>query len=130
MSVCGIIFGMFCVFVAPLLALGAACAMDMNSSREYEGNRLVLRHKRGTRLQRLSPTLRPEHGHKVRSPSMYRGRKPSFTRAQFNTVRDMLGQGAVGIAQTAKAANVSRQTIYRIKDDPASTEAALAAWGL
>lgn len=60
---------------------------------------------------------------------MYRGRKPSFTRAQFNTVRDMLGQGAVGIAQTAKAANVSRQTIYRIKDDPASAEAASAAGG-
>src|ERR1700730_11372916 len=30
------------------------------------------------------------------------GRKPSFTRLQFDTVRDMLGQQAVGIAQIAK----------------------------
>jgi putative DNA-invertase from lambdoid prophage Rac len=60
----------------------------------------------------------------------YLGRKPSFTRQQFDTVRGMLGQQAVGIAQIAKTAGLSRQTIYRIKDDPASSEAALAAWGL
>jgi putative DNA-invertase from lambdoid prophage Rac len=60
----------------------------------------------------------------------YLGRKPSYTRAQFVIVRDMLGQEAVGISQVAKAAGVSRQTIYRIKDDPASAEAALAAWEL
>ena len=60
----------------------------------------------------------------------YLGRKPSFTQHQFNTVRDMLGQQAVGIAQIAKNAGLSRQTVYRIKDDPAGSEAALAAWGL
>jgi hypothetical protein len=54
----------------------------------------------------------------------------SRTRAQFATARDMLGQEAVGVSQIAKVANVSRQMIYRIKDDPASAEAALAAWGL
>jgi hypothetical protein len=41
----------------------------------------------------------------------------------------MLGQPAVGIDQIAKESSVSRQTIYRIKDDPAGAEAALAAWG-
>jgi putative DNA-invertase from lambdoid prophage Rac len=60
----------------------------------------------------------------------YLGRKPSFTRGQFTKVRDMLGQGAVGIALIAKETKLSRQTVYRIKDDPASAEAALAAWGL
>jgi putative DNA-invertase from lambdoid prophage Rac len=60
----------------------------------------------------------------------YLGRKPSFTRQQFDTVRGMLGQQAVGIAQIAKNVGLSRQTIYRIKDDPAGSEAALAAWGL
>ena len=59
----------------------------------------------------------------------YLGRKPSFTRQQFKTVRDMLGQ-ATGIAQVAKASGLSRQTVYRIKDDPMSCEAALTAWGL
>jgi putative DNA-invertase from lambdoid prophage Rac len=37
---------------------------------------------------------------------------------------------AVDIACIAKETGLSRQTIYRIKDDPASAEAVLAAWGL
>jgi DNA invertase Pin-like site-specific DNA recombinase len=59
----------------------------------------------------------------------YLGRKPSFTRAQFKQVSTMLGQGAVGVAQIAKDTGLTRQTIYRIKDDPAGAEAALTAWG-
>jgi DNA invertase Pin-like site-specific DNA recombinase len=58
------------------------------------------------------------------------GEDQPFTRQQFDTVRDMLGQHAAGIAQIAKATGLSRQTVYRIKDDPAGSEAALAAWGL
>jgi DNA invertase Pin-like site-specific DNA recombinase len=60
----------------------------------------------------------------------YLGRKPSFTRGQFVKVRSMLGQQTVGIAQIAKEAHLTRQTVYRIKDDPAGAEAALAAWKL
>jgi putative DNA-invertase from lambdoid prophage Rac len=60
----------------------------------------------------------------------YLGRKPSYTRKQFTMVRHMLGQDAVGIARIAKETGLSRQTIYRIKDDPAAAEAALAAWGM
>ena len=59
----------------------------------------------------------------------YLGRKPGFTRQQFRAVRDQLGQ-ATGIAQIARAVGLTRQTIYRIKDDPAACEAALMAWGL
>ena len=58
----------------------------------------------------------------------YRGRKPSFTRDQFGTVRDMLAQGA-GVSVIAKATGLSRQTVYRIEADPAEQEAALARWG-
>ena len=57
----------------------------------------------------------------------YRGRKPSFTRAQFIAVRDMIAQSA-GIGQIAKITGISRQTIYRIKNDPVAAEAALACW--
>ena len=60
----------------------------------------------------------------------YLGRKPSFTREQFNKVREMLGQQAVGIAQIAKETGLTRQTVYRIKGDPAGAEGALVAWGL
>ena len=56
--------------------------------------------------------------------------EPSFSRDQFNAVRAMLGQEALGIAQIAKDTGLSRQTIYRIKDDPAGSEASLAAWGM
>lgn len=62
------------------------------------------------------------------SDDRYRGRKPSFTRGQLQTVRDMLAQDA-GISHIAKAANLSRQTVYRIKDDPVAAEAVLATWG-
>jgi DNA invertase Pin-like site-specific DNA recombinase len=57
----------------------------------------------------------------------YRGRKPSYTRGQLTTVQDMLGQSA-NIIAIAKATNPSRQTVYRIKDNPAAAEAALATW--
>jgi putative DNA-invertase from lambdoid prophage Rac len=67
---------------------------------------------------------------KGREDSPYLGRKPAFTRAQFAKVRDMLGKGAANIVQIAKAAGVQRQTVYRLKADPAAAEAALAAWGL
>jgi putative DNA-invertase from lambdoid prophage Rac len=70
-----------------------------------------------------------EHA-KGKDEAKYLGRKPSYTRRQFSMVRHMLGHDAVGIAHIAKETGLSRQTIYRIKDDPAGAEAALAAWGL
>ena len=60
----------------------------------------------------------------------YLGRKPSYTRAQLDHLRAMLGQEAVGIAHIGKETGLTRQTVYRIKDDPANAEAALVAWGL
>lgn len=58
----------------------------------------------------------------------YRGRKPSFDREQLQIVRDMLAQGA-GVSAIAKATGLSRQTIYRLQEDPAAAEASLATWG-
>jgi len=60
----------------------------------------------------------------------YLGRKPSFTREQFVKVRAMLAQQTLGIAQIAKDTGLTRQTVYRIKGDPAGAEGALAAWQL
>lgn len=59
----------------------------------------------------------------------YRGRKPSYTKEQLAMVRDMLGRDANPSA-IAKATSLSRQTVYRIKDDPAAAEAALATWAV
>jgi putative DNA-invertase from lambdoid prophage Rac len=58
----------------------------------------------------------------------YKGRKPSYTRKQFDIVRTMLDQHQ-GVSEIAKAADLSRQAIYRIEQDPAAAEAVLATWG-
>jgi DNA invertase Pin-like site-specific DNA recombinase len=59
----------------------------------------------------------------------YRGRKPSYTRSQYEMVRDMLNQ-EVGISTISKVTGLSRQTIYRIEEDPVGSEAALVSWNL
>ena len=68
--------------------------------------------------------------HATKDRLAYLGRKPSYTRDQLNKVRNMLAEGAVGIAQVAKETGLTRQTVYRIKGDPAGSEAALLAWRL
>jgi putative DNA-invertase from lambdoid prophage Rac len=60
--------------------------------------------------------------------SKYKGRKPSYSRAQFAVVRTMLNQHQC-ISAIAKATDLSRQTIYRIEQDPAAAEAAMVTWG-
>ncbi len=57
----------------------------------------------------------------------YRGRKPSYTRIQLDIVRAQLTQGA-SVSAIARDTGLSRQTIYRIQEDPAEAEAALARW--
>ncbi|UZE49051.1 recombinase family protein [Rhodopseudomonas sp. P2A-2r] len=57
----------------------------------------------------------------------YLGRKPSFTRAQFEAVCSMLDMSS-GVSEIAAATGLTRQTIYRIRDDRAGAEAALTNW--
>jgi putative DNA-invertase from lambdoid prophage Rac len=67
---------------------------------------------------------------KQQAEAKYRGRKPSYTRTQFEIVRTMLNQhqGVEGVSAIAKATDLSRQTIYRIERDPAAAQAVLATW--
>ncbi|CDN57062.1 Transposon Tn2501 resolvase (plasmid) [Neorhizobium galegae bv. officinalis bv. officinalis str. HAMBI 1141] len=57
----------------------------------------------------------------------YRGRKPSFTRQQLETVRNLLTT-ETRIAEVARVSGLSRQTVYRIQADPEGTEKSLALW--
>ena len=59
----------------------------------------------------------------------FRGRKPSYDRATFTVVADMLelGQGPSFVAQ---ATGLSRQTVIRIRDERKEVEAALVRWGM
>jgi putative DNA-invertase from lambdoid prophage Rac len=65
---------------------------------------------------------------KAKEDGSYKGRKPSFTRAQMETVVELNGKG-VSPSEIARAAGVSRQTVYRIKDDITGAESSLATWG-
>ncbi|MGN7869417.1 recombinase family protein [Paracoccus sp. 22332] len=59
----------------------------------------------------------------------FRGRKPSFSRKQFDQVVSMLALGA-GLSEISQATGLSRAAIWRIKGDPAACEASLQIWGL
>lgn len=59
----------------------------------------------------------------------FKGRKPSFDRATFQTVREMadLGHGATVISQHT---GLTRQAVLRIRDYPEKAEQSLQRWGL
>lgn len=59
----------------------------------------------------------------------YRGKKPSYDREALGNIMDMLGQGA-GASEINKATGLTRQTVIRIRNDPAAAETALAKWGM
>jgi DNA invertase Pin-like site-specific DNA recombinase len=59
----------------------------------------------------------------------YLGRKPSFTHEQLIATQEALAQGTAP-AVIARSVGISRQTVYRIKDDPMACLAALVAWDL
>jgi putative DNA-invertase from lambdoid prophage Rac len=57
----------------------------------------------------------------------YRGRKPSYTADQLEAARELLEQKATKAA-IARATGLSRQTIYRLRDNPSGAAAALERW--
>jgi DNA invertase Pin-like site-specific DNA recombinase len=59
----------------------------------------------------------------------YRGKKPSYDSRKLMIVTDMLTRG-VGTSEIAKVTELTRQTVLRIKKDPAAAQVALAKWGL
>jgi putative DNA-invertase from lambdoid prophage Rac len=59
----------------------------------------------------------------------YRGRKPSYSRKQLDAVLTMLGREA-GTSTIATATGLTRQTVLRIKADPAEAHKIAALWRL
>jgi putative DNA-invertase from lambdoid prophage Rac len=59
--------------------------------------------------------------------SPYRGRKPTFTRGQFEQIVAMADQSHAVIA---KATGLPRLTVFRIRKDVAAAEAALGNWDM
>ena len=75
---------------------------------------------------------RAEIDHKRRAqPSAYLGRKPSYDRAAFDRIRLALDSTSTpSLSAIAKAEGLSKQTVFRLKQDPQAALAALDAWGL
>lgn len=64
------------------------------------------------------------------NPLAYRGRKPSYSRQQFDLVRKMAELGEAGTSEIARASGLTRQTVLRIRRDMAEAERALTRWGI
>jgi len=63
------------------------------------------------------------------SGEKYLGRRPSFTRSDMEAVLEMAAQGANDSA-IARGLGLSRQTVIRIRREPAAAAAMLGRWGL
>jgi putative DNA-invertase from lambdoid prophage Rac len=59
----------------------------------------------------------------------YKGRKPSYSRKQFESAQVML-QKSTSVGEVARITGLTRQTVYRIRDAPSAAEAALTVWGM
>lgn len=60
---------------------------------------------------------------------VFKGRKPSYTRAQLEAAVAML-QAKESVVGVSKNLGLSRATIYRIQEEPTKAFAALDTWGL
>jgi putative DNA-invertase from lambdoid prophage Rac len=69
-----------------------------------------------------------EHARATAADTKYRGRKPSYTRRQLDYVLAMLGK-ETSTSAIAKAIGLSRQTVLRIKADPAKAHRVAVLWG-
>jgi putative DNA-invertase from lambdoid prophage Rac len=70
--------------------------------------------------------------HKRRAqPNAYLGRKPSYDRGTFDRIRLALGSAnPPSLSAIARAEGLSKQTVFRLKQDPQAALAALEAWGI
>ncbi|MDM9629777.1 recombinase family protein [Rhizobium sp. S152] len=70
-----------------------------------------------------------EHARAQNRTRVYKGRKPSYTRKELETVIAMLTDGA-GTSEIAKVTGLTRQTVLRIRANQTDADDALKAWGL
>jgi len=64
----------------------------------------------------------------AKKPRVYKGRKPSYDRATMDSVNLMLAANE-SVSTIATKTGLTRQTVLRIRADPAAADEALRAWG-
>jgi putative DNA-invertase from lambdoid prophage Rac len=71
-----------------------------------------------------------DHSRTVK-PSAYLGRKPSYDRATFDRIKLALDSTSPpSLSAIAKVEGLSKQAVFRLKQDPQAALAALDAWGM
>ena len=71
-----------------------------------------------------------DHSRKVKR-NAYLGRKPSYDRATFDRIRLALDSASPpSLSAIARAERLSKQTVFRLKQDPQAALDALTAWGM
>jgi putative DNA-invertase from lambdoid prophage Rac len=82
--------------------------------------------------ERLNSAQRAGIDHKrTTQPNAYPGRKPSYDRATFDRIRLALDSTTPpSLSAIAKTERLSKQTVFRLKQDPQAALAALDAYGL
>lgn len=68
-----------------------------------------------------------ERANKTKTRS-YLGRKPSYDKTQLRMVTDLLSKGVSGTSEISRLVGLSRQTVLRIKADPAAATELISAW--
>ncbi|MFD2738959.1 recombinase family protein [Sulfitobacter aestuarii] len=66
--------------------------------------------------------------HAKTDKTKYRGKRPSFDRATLTQAEDLLALGTQSISAISRQCGLSRQTVLRIRDDPAHAHAVVAKW--
>lgn len=64
------------------------------------------------------------------NPKAFRGRRPSYTRPQYEQVLSLLSQGALTVAEVARTVGLDRICVHRIKCDPVAHARILENWEL
>lgn len=67
--------------------------------------------------------------HKATTPEKFKGRKPTFSRDQFDKTM-ALAEAGQGHSAIAKATGLNRNAVIRMVSDPEKAKAALAKWGM
>jgi DNA invertase Pin-like site-specific DNA recombinase len=71
-----------------------------------------------------------DHSRMVK-PNSYLGRKPSYDRATFERITELLASSTPpSLGAIARAEGLTKQAVYRLKKDPQAALAALDSWGI
>jgi putative DNA-invertase from lambdoid prophage Rac len=102
------------------MAVRDAMIAFMSASAQAQAEALKIAQRAGIEHAKAEAAARPK---------VYKGRRPSYDRKTLARVLEMLAEDA-GVTAIAKETGLTRQTVMRIRADPAAADQNLKEWGL